>query len=168
MEYVEMSIHGLTYIRLLSLTNMAENQNYIIKLVKGSHIEFTNTRETVYRIHGEPIYGLIQTQPYYATIWLEITNLPIKFDPGLSDQFQKNLWNSYEAYGRVHLWPYVNPALLWIHKNEWIARQLSANVSHVEHKENMSNDIGQSMKHAWGRRGTHIGYWWESQKARDH
>jgi hypothetical protein len=22
--------------------------------------------------------------------------------------------------------------------------------------------------HKWGRRDTHIGYWWESQRARDH
>jgi hypothetical protein len=24
------------------------------------------------------------------------------------------------------------------------------------------------MKYAWGRRGMHIRYWWESQKVRDH
>jgi hypothetical protein len=24
------------------------------------------------------------------------------------------------------------------------------------------------MQHEWGRRGMHIGYWWESQKVRDH
>jgi hypothetical protein len=24
------------------------------------------------------------------------------------------------------------------------------------------------MQHEWGRRGIHIGYWWESQKEGDH
>jgi hypothetical protein len=24
------------------------------------------------------------------------------------------------------------------------------------------------MQHEWGRRGMHIGYWWESQNKRDH
>jgi hypothetical protein len=26
---------------------------------------------------------------------------------------------------------------------------------------------GHGMQHEWGRRGMHIGYWWESQKERD-
>jgi hypothetical protein len=27
---------------------------------------------------------------------------------------------------------------------------------------------GQDMQNEWGRRGMHIGYWWESQEKRDH
>jgi hypothetical protein len=28
--------------------------------------------------------------------------------------------------------------------------------------------MGRTMYHERGRRGMHIGYWWESQKERDH
>jgi hypothetical protein len=28
--------------------------------------------------------------------------------------------------------------------------------------------VQRAICHNWGRRGMHIGYWWESQKVRDH
>jgi hypothetical protein len=32
----------------------------------------------------------------------------------------------------------------------------------------MEDDNEQGIEHEWGTRGMHIGYWWESQKVRDH
>jgi hypothetical protein len=41
-------------------------------------------------------------------------------------------------------------------------------VSYNINGESVKSVFSMLIYHEWGRRGMHIGYWWESQKVRDH